>query len=351
MGGDVKWTVNALKYWGLSCWQHFSYCWPAYDFTSNLDRSVPNECPGIIIVGPTASGKSRLGISLAVRFQGEIIGCDALQLYRRMDIGTAKVSASDRERVPHHMLDILDPSEDFSAGAYLRAARKSLEEICKRGNLPFVVGGTGFYLQAFLDGLFDEPAKEETLRVRMREIIKRRGTKILHRALERIDPQSASRIEEADGERIMRAYEIYLASGHPMSWWQQQPRNALRGYYWLKLGIHVPRTELYERIDNRVDEMLQNGFLEEVQSLLALYPRNSPAFKAIGYRQIVDYVDGKQSMEQAVADIKMESRRYAKRQMTWFHRDPDIQWIEDPGEAAKLDTTAAALVKKFLAYN
>jgi tRNA dimethylallyltransferase len=350
MGGDVKWIVSALKYWGLSCWQHFFYCWPAYAFISDLDRSVPNEYPGIIIVGPTASGKSRLGISLAVRFRGEIISCDALQLYRGMDIGTAKVSTSDRELVPHHMLDMLNPNEDFSAGAYQREARKSLEEICKRGNVPFVVGGTGFYLQAFLEGMFDGPAKEETLRVRMRKIIKRRGTKTLHRALERIDPQSASRIEEADGERIMRAYEIYLASGRPMSWWQQQPRNALRGCYWLKIGIHIPRTELYERIDNRVDEMFQNGFLEEVQSLLALYPRSSPALKAIGYRQIVDYADGKQSMEQAIADIKMESRRYAKRQMTWFRRDPDIQWIEDRGEAAKFDTTAVALVEKFLSH-
>jgi tRNA dimethylallyltransferase len=311
---------------------------------------VPNEYAGIIIVGPTGSGKSRLGISLALRFQGEIISCDALQLYRRMDIGTAKVSASDRQRVPHHMLDILDPNEDFSAGAYQSGARKSLEEICKRGKVPFVVGGTGFYLQAFLDGLFDGPAKEETLRARMRRIIKHRGTKVLHRALERIDPQSASRIEEADGERIIRAYEIYLASGRPMSWWQQQPRNALRGYCWLKMGIHIPRTELYEKIDKRVDEMFQGGFLEEVQSLLELYPRSSPAFKAIGYRQIVEYVEGKHSMERAIADTKMESRRYAKRQMTWFHRDPDIQWIEDRGEAVKLDITAEALVKKFLSH-
>ncbi|MEJ2245772.1 MAG: tRNA (adenosine(37)-N6)-dimethylallyltransferase MiaA [Acidobacteriota bacterium] len=309
-----------------------------------------NENAGIIIVGPTASGKSRLGISLAVRFQGEIISCDALQLYRHMDIGTAKVSASDREQIPHHMLDILDPNEDFSAGAYQRAARKSLEEICKRGKVPFIVGGTGFYLQAFLDGLFEGPAKEETLRVRMRKIIKRRGTKLLHRALERIDPQSASRIEEADGERIMRAYEVYLSSGRPMSWWQQQPRNVLQGYYWLKMGIHIPRSELYEKIDNRVDEMFQGGFLQEVQSLLELYPRSSPAFKAIGYRQMVDYVDGKHSIEQAIAETKMESRRYAKRQMTWFHRDPDIQWIEDRGEAAKLDTEAEAMVKKFLSH-
>jgi len=186
-----------------------------------------NEYPGIIIVGPTASGKSRLGISLAARYQGEILNCDALQFYRGMDIGTAKVTGSDLERVPHHMLDILDPSEEFSAGAYQTLARNYLQKIRDRGRIPFVVGGTGFYLRALLEGLFDGPGRDETLRTRMRNIIEQRGPETLHRALRRIDPQSASRINEADGERIIRAYEIYLVSGHPMSWWQRQPRNAI----------------------------------------------------------------------------------------------------------------------------
>jgi len=309
---------------------------------------VLNEYPGIIIVGPTASGKSRMGTSLALRFHGEIISCDALQLYRHMDIGTAKVAAYDRDRVPHHMLDILDPTEEFSAGAFQDLARKALEGIRASGNTPFVVGGTGFYLRAFLEGLFDGPARDETLRVRMQKIIERRGTKSLHRVLKRIDPLSASRIEEADGERIIRAYEIYLLSGRSMSWWQQQPRNALQGYRWLKIGIHILRAELYERIDRRVEEMFQSDFVEEVQALLALYPKNSPALKAIGYRQIVDCLDGKHSMEQAIEDTKTESRRYAKRQMTWFRQDPGVQWIEDKGDTAKLDATAEALVEKFL---
>jgi len=309
---------------------------------------VLNEYPGIIIVGSTASGKSRLGISLAERFNGEIVSCDALQLYRHMNIGTAKVTISDQERIPHHMLDLLEPTEDFSAGAYQSLARQSLERIQKRGRVPFVVGGTGFYLQALLQGLFDGPAREESLRLRMHRIIERKGTKILHRALERIDPQSASRIPEADGERIIRAYEIYLVSGRTMSWWQQQPTNVLKGYCWLKIGIQIPRTELYDRIDSRVEEMFQGGFLEEVKALLAAYPKNSPAFKAIGYRQIVEYLDGKHSMEQVIEDTKMESRRYAKRQETWFRRDPDIQWIENRGEIEELDAGAEALIEKFL---
>jgi tRNA dimethylallyltransferase len=309
---------------------------------------VSDEYPGILIVGPTASGKSRLGMFLAVRFGGEIVSCDALQLYRKMDIGTAKATASDREQVPHHMLDLLNATEEFSAGDYQDFARKSLDGIRERGRIPFVVGGTGLYLRALVEGLFDGPAREETLRARMREIIRKKGPQILHRVLERVDPPSAARIAETDAERIIRAYEIYLVSGRPMSWWQQQPRNVLQGYRWLKIGIHIPRAVLYERIDSRVDEMFRRGFTGEVQALLAQYPRSSPAFKAIGYRQIVDCLDGKYSLEQAIEDMKKESRRYAKRQMTWFRRDPDIRWIEDRGEPGNLETEAAALVEEYL---
>lgn len=309
---------------------------------------MPNPYPGIVIVGPTASGKSRLGIFLAARFNGEIVSCDALQLYRRMDIGTAKVTLAERERIPHHMLDLLDPSEEFSAGAFQDHARESLEGIRGRGRIPFVVGGTGFYLRALLEGLFDGPSREEFLRERMRKIIDRKGPKALHRALERVDPESASRIAEADGKRIIRAYEIYLVSGQPMSLWQQQPRNVLEGYRWLKIGIQMPRERLYERINTRVDDMFRSGFPEEVKALMAEYPGSSPAFKAIGYRQTVDYIDGKCSLEEAVENTKMESRRYAKRQMTWFRRDSDIRWIEDEDEPEKLEAEAEALVEGFL---
>ena len=182
----------------------------------------------------------------------------------------------------------------------------------------------------------------------MRIIIERKGPKVLHRALERVDPHSAGRIAEADGDRIIRAYEIYLASGRTMSWWQQQPRNTLQGYRWLKIGIHLPRPTLYERINARVDEMFQRGFLEEVKTLTALHSENSPAFKAIGYRQAIDYFNGKRSLEEAVEDTKKESRRYAKRQMTWFRRDPDIRWIEGACEKENLEARAEDLVEKYL---
>jgi tRNA dimethylallyltransferase len=310
---------------------------------------VSDRYPGIAIIGPTASGKSRLGISLAERFHGEVVGCDALQIYRHMDIGTGKVTGPERQRVPHHMLDLLDPTEEFSAGAYQSLARKRLDEIRDRGCIPFVVGGTGFYLRALLEGLFDGPARTESLRSRMRKIVRHKGPEVLYRALERIDPESASRISEADGERIIRAYEVYLTTGQPMSWWQKQPRNTLQGYRWLKIGIEMPRESLYEKINRRVEEMFRSGFPEEVKTLLKMFPRSSPAFKAIGYRQIVAHFEGEQSLEQAVEDTKMESRRYAKRQMTWFRRDPDIHWIEKRGEAGDILIQAGMLVEEFLA--
>lgn len=304
--------------------------------------------PGIVIVGPTASGKSRLGASLALHYGGEIIGCDALQLYRHMDIGTAKVTAAERREVPHHMLDILDPDDAFSAGAYQESARKALVDIRERGRIPFIVGGTGFYLRAFLEGLFDGPSRDESRRVRMRKIMRRKGPEFLHRALARVDPLSAAQISETDGERIIRAYEIYLISGKPMSWWQGRPRNALHGYRWLKIGIDTPRGMLYARIDARVDAMFRAGFLEETRTLLEMFPRSSPAFKAIGYRQTIDFLDGKIDLEQAVEDTKKESRHYAKRQLTWFRRDPETEWIPDAGDPEALFGAAAALIDRFL---
>jgi tRNA dimethylallyltransferase len=309
---------------------------------------VTREYPGIVIVGPTASGKSRLGIALALRFKGEIVSCDALQVYRRMDIGTAKISPAEKGLVRHHMLDLRDPVEDFSAGDYQRLSREALAEIRSRNNLPFIVGGSGFYLKALIEGLFEGPARSEELRTRMRKIISRRNSRTLHRALRRVDPLSADRIAEADSERIIRAYEVYLVSSKSISWWQQQPRDALEGYCWLKLGIDVPRQLLYERINRRVEAMFQGGLPDEVDNLLKTFPRNSQAFKAIGYRQTAEYFDGKLTLAQAIEATQMESRRYAKRQLTWFRSDPEIIWLDgrlDPHETLR---EAEARIAKFL---
>jgi tRNA dimethylallyltransferase len=319
---------------------------PVFVIISSLDEIVAGEYPGIVILGPTASGKTRLGIALASQFQGEIVSCDALQVYKHMDIGTAKASPAERNLTVHHMLDLRNPDEDFSAGDYKRLAREALGGIRRRKRLPIVVGGTGFYLRALLEGLFEGPARQEALRLRMRRIIARKGAKILHNALKKIDPQSASRLADNDAERIIRAYEIYLVSGKPMSWWQQQPRDALQGFLWLKIGINVPRELLYQRIDRRVDEMIKGGLLEEVQRLLEQFPRSS--FKAIGYRQVAEYLGGKLSLGQAIEDTKKESRHYAKRQLTWFRSEPGVIWLDGQQELKDLEQQSSALVAEFL---
>jgi len=295
----------------------------------------------IAVVGPTASGKSRLGIALARAFNGEIVGCDALQVYRQMDIGTAKVTLKEREGVPHHMIDVADPDREFSAGDYQRQARMAIREISGRGRLTVVVGGTGFYLRALIDGLFDGPERSEELRARMRAIIRRKGTNILHRLLARTDPESAARIAVNDADRIIRACEIRLVSGKNMSWWQNRPRNALTDCRWLKIGIDAPRELLYQRINLRVERMFENGLLDETRRLLEIYPATCPAFKAIGYRQAAEYLDGQITLTQAIESTRMESRRYAKRQLTWFRADREIIWLR-AGDDAGDDIDAAA---------
>jgi len=310
-----------------------------------------SHSPAIAIVGPTASGKSRLGIALARVFHGEIVGCDALQVYRQMDIGTAKVTPEEREGVPHHMLDVAGPDREFSAGDYQRQARMALREISGRDRLPIVVGGSGFYLRALIDGLFEGPERSEELRARMRAIIQRKGTNTLHRFLERIDPESAARIASNDADRIIRACEIHLISGKNMSWWQNQPRDALTGYRWLKIGIDMPRELLYQRINLRVERMFESGLPDETRRLLEIYPATCPAFKAIGYRQAIEYLAGQLTLTQAIESTQMESRRYAKRQLTWFRADREIIWMragDDIDDDAFTDQAINA-VRNFIA--
>ena len=309
---------------------------------------MSGDIPGIVIVGPTASGKSRLALALAPRFNGEIVSCDALQVYRHMDIGTAKVSKSDQAMVPHHMLDVQDPDRDFSAGDYQRMAREAIQGIHERGNITIVAGGTGFYLRALIEGLFEGPSRSEEMRWRMRHILRRKGSAFLHRRLQKVDPASAARITEADGERVIRAYEVYLLTGKTMDWWQKQPRDTFHGYCWLKIGIDVSREKLYARINRRVEEMFEGGFLDEVRSLLVRFPRNAHAFKAIGYSQALDHLDGHLTLQEAIADTQLQSRHYAKRQLTWFRADKSITWLDGQQDSAVLQTKASAMIEEFL---
>jgi len=304
--------------------------------------------PAVAILGPTGSGKSRLGLMLALHFAGEIVSCDALQVYRGMDIGTAKPSPADRELIPHHMLDLREPGDDFSAGDYQRLAREALDEVRTRGRNPFVVGGTGFYFRALTEGFFEGPGRSRWLRARMRRIVDRRGPKCLHNALRNVDPSASDRISPADSSRIIRAYEIYLVTGKTMSWWQKQPRAALPGFRWLKMGVAWPREVLYFRIDQRVGEMFAGGFVEEVRALLSRFPQGSHAFKAIGYRQIADFLEGKRSLEDAMESTRQESRRYAKRQLTWFRSKTDIVWLQGSQDWEHIQTRSIDLVNEFL---
>jgi len=315
---------------------------------SSFQRMPANAYPAIVVAGPTASGKSRLGMALAKKYRGEILSCDALQIYRGMDIGTAKPATTERESVPHHMLDLRMPGEAFSAGDYQRLGREGLRAIRDRERIAFVVGGTGFYLRALIQGLFQGPGRSEELRRRLSRIAERRGVACLYRALQRSDPAIAARIAPTDISRVTRAYEVYLLTGRPMNWWHCQPRNGLEGFRWLKLGIHWPREELYRRIETRVEEMFQAGFVDEVRGLLERFPAKRHAFKAIGYRQIAGFLAGKISLDHAKEQTKIESRRYAKRQMTWFRGDPEIVWLDATEGEERLLAQAVERIEAFL---
>ena len=307
------------------------------------------KTPAIAIIGPTASGKTALALRIAKHVHGEIVNCDAFQVYRHMTIGTAKPTIAERQSIPHHMLDLHDPCDPFSAGQYQRLARKALKEIRGRGNTAIVAGGSGLYIKALIDGFFQGPGRSEELRNRMGRIVQRRGAASLYRALKRVDPKGAERISEPDTSRIIRAYEIYLLTGKPMSFWQCQPRDELKDFRWLKIGIQWPREVLYQRINRRVDTMIRLGLCEETKCLMESFARTCHAFKAIGYRQIADYLEGRCGLEEAIEDTKRESRRYAKRQLTWFRSDPEIQWLEGTNQLDELFSCVCSLWKGFAA--
>jgi tRNA dimethylallyltransferase len=304
--------------------------------------------PAIAIVGPTAAGKSLLGSILANRFSGEIVSCDALQIYRGMDIGTAKLARTERERIPHHMMDLRNPDEEFSAGDYLRLAREALREIKHRKHTPFVVGGSGFYLRALIDGFFEGPWRSEEIRCRLRRIVERKGAEYLHERLRRVDPETAGSVAPADVLRIVRAYEMYLLTGKTMHWWQRQARNSLPGFRWPKLCTSRPRDRLYERINTRVEEMFRQGIVEEVQRLIETYPKDCRAFKAIGYRQSIAHIEGRISLAQAVSDTQQATRNYAKRQLTWFRADKEIVWLEAAQDLSDTADQASRQIRAFL---
>ncbi len=304
--------------------------------------------PLVVIAGPTGSGKSALALSLAERFDGEIVNFDSLQIYLGFDIGTAKLSIAERRGIPHHLMDVCAPTETVTAGDYARMARRVLEEIAARGRLPVLVGGTGFYLRALLDGLAPGPGRAEALRRRLeaREA-KREGS--LHRLLRRFDPATAGRIHPRDVQKLVRAVEICLLARRPAARVFEAGRDALRGWQALKLALDPPRAELHQRIHQRTEKMFQTGLVDEVRSLLASgVPESAKPFEAIGYRQALAVAKSGMAVEEAIVSTEVATRQYAKRQWTWFRREPGIQWLQGFGEAPAVASAAFRATHSFV---
>ena len=298
----------------------------------------------VVLLGPTGSGKTSLSLSIAEQFRGEIVNCDSVAVYRELDIGTAKPSLEERSRAPHHLFDIVPPNEPMTAGEYARRARQTLQEIRQRGNLPIVVGGTGLYLRALIDGLFAGPERSEQLRVRLRQREAERGSAYLHRVLARMDRAAAEKIHPNDAAKLIRAIEVCLAARRPMTELWQQGRDPLTGFRILRIGLEPDRTALYERINWRASAMFERGLVEETNKLLAKYGSIGGPLDSLGYRQAVELLDGKLTREQAVAAAQQGHRNYAKRQMTWFRREPQVRWVNGFGDDPAIAQEAQRLI-------
>ena len=296
----------------------------------------------IVILGPTASGKSALGISLAGHFAGEVVVCDATQVYRYFDIGTAKVPHAEQRNIPHHLVDLVEPVEIFTAGEYRKRALIVLDHLRRRGKLPILTAGTGLYLRALLEGLADAPTRSEELRNRLRRIAELRGPEHLHSILIRLDPAIAARVASRDTQKVIRAIEMRILAGKSVQEIHGSGRTGLTGYKVLKIGLNPPRAALYARIHSRVQSMLTAGWIDETRHLIARgIPADAKPFQFIGYSQIRTHLDAGLSREEATTQIQQATRRFAKRQLTWFRKEPDVHWLQGFGDAP--ETLASAL--------
>lgn len=297
----------------------------------------PSTLPLIAILGPTASGKTSLALALAEKFGGEVIACDSTQVYRGFDIGTAKPSAAERRDIAHHMIDLVSPAEVFTAGEYRNRALDVLADLRRRHRLPIFTVGTGLYFRALMEGLADAPIRSEPLRSRLNASGAKRGVAHLHKILGRLDPRAAERISPNDRQKIVRAVEVCLLEGRAFTELHRAGRRGLQGYAALKIGLNPPRQALYERIERRLHLMLDHGWCEEVAALVAKgAPNNAKPFEFIGYRELRARAESGQPLSNTIKAIAQATRRYAKRQMTWFRRESGVQWFAGFGDAPEI---------------
>lgn len=305
--------------------------------------------PLIVLTGPTAVGKTSLSIKLAKAIGGEIISADSMQVYRHMDIGSAKITAHEMEGVPHHLIDVLEPDQDFNVVTFQHMAKEALEEIYSHHRIPIIAGGTGFYIQALLYDIdFKENDDESLVRRELEELAAREGEAapaVLHAMLEEIDPESAARIHANNVKRVIRAIEYYRLTGERISVHNQEERIKESPYNFLYYVVNTQRPVLYGRIDRRVDQMIENGLVEEVQALKAMgCHRGQTSMQGLGYKEILDYLDGRCTLDEAVYILKRDTRHFAKRQLTWFKRERDVRWLNLPD----FGNDAASVVERII---
>lgn len=299
------------------------------------------------VLGPTATGKSALGLALAERFRGEIVNCDSTAVYRGFDIGTDKLGADQRRGIPHHLIDIAHPTDEYTAAQYARDAAAVIRDIDRRGSLAIVVGGTGFYYRALTRGLFPGPGKDAALRARLDSIAERRGPASLHRMLARVDPASAARVQQRDVKRMVRALEVYFLTGRPLTAHFAETVAPLPEFDVLPLGVRLSPAQIAERVARRVDEQFERGLLDEMRGLLARgIPESARPFGGLVYRQALEHLHGVRDLPSTRALITQENRRYARRQLIWFRKEPNLLWIDGPGDAPSAVAAASRLIEQ-----
>lgn len=303
----------------------------------------------VAVVGPTATGKSALGLTLAGTFDGEVLACDSTALYRGIDIGTDKVPVAEQRGVPHHLIDLVEPTDVYSAARYAADAAAVARDVVARGKLPILVGGTGFYYRALVRGMFPGPARDTALRARLDRVAARKGPEALHRWLARVDPSSARRIQPRDQMRLVRALEVYLLTNKPLTEHFGDTRSPIADFAVLTIGLRLPRAELLPRVARRVDQQFRAGVIDEVERLIAAgVPETAHAFSGLVYRQVMEMRVGLRDLAATRDLIVRENMRYAQRQLTWFRKEPDVQWIDAAGESEAAQVAAAALVHQWM---